>query len=69
MDWLLSVLVLVGNWGLGKKYKWAWTILALNSLLWVVYALRLDPIQWGLIPSAVVNLFLCVKGAYEWRKA
>lgn len=68
MDWLLSGLVLVGNFLLGRKNKWGWVILAVNSLGWVYYAYSLNPIQWGLMPSAVINFGICIMAVYKWFK-
>lgn len=67
MDWLLSGLVLFGNFLLGRKNKLGWWILAVNSIGWVYYAYTLEPTQWGLMPSAIINFFICVHGIYKWR--
>jgi hypothetical protein len=67
MDWILSGLVLIGNYMVGKKLKWGWIILAINSLGWVYYALIiLAPPQYGLVPSAILNFFITGKAAYNW---
>lgn len=68
MDWVLSILVLAGNFLLGRKIKWGWVILAVNSIGWVYYAYTLNPIQWGLIPSAVINFGICIMAIYNWFK-
>jgi hypothetical protein len=68
MDWILSALVLSGNFLLGRKNKIGWWILAINSLAWIYYAYSLAPIQWGLMPSAAINFFLCLHGIYKWRE-
>ena len=68
MDWILSALVLVGNFLLGRKKVAGWWILGVNSLLWVYYAWTLNPVQWGLMPSAIINFGLCIHGVYKWRK-
>lgn len=66
MDWVLSALVLLGNFLTGKKIKWGWVILAINSLAWIYYALWLDPPQYGLIPSAAINFVLVTYNAVKW---
>lgn len=67
MDWILSGLVLVGNFTIGKKLKWGWMILSINSLGWVIYAIWiLDPPQWGLVPSAIINFFICSANVWKW---
>lgn len=68
MDWLLSGLVLIGNFLLGRKNKWGWVILAVNSLGWVYYAYSLNPVQWGLMPSAGINFGICIMAVYKWFK-
>jgi hypothetical protein len=67
MDWILSGLVLSGNYLLGKKNVWGWYVMAVNSIGWIIYAFMFDNIQWGLVPSAAINFVLCIKGVYEWR--
>ena len=68
MDWILSGLVLGGNFLLGKKIIWGWVVMFVNSLGWIYYAFTFEDIQWGLIPSAAINVLLCVKGYYNWRQ-
>lgn len=69
MDWVLSTLVLLGNYLVGKKLKWGWIILAINSIGWVYYALVvLNPPQYGLVPSAIINFFITAWSAYKWFK-
>ena len=67
MDWILSTLVLAGNILLGRKVKWGWIVMIVNSMAWVYYALAiLDPPQFGLVPSAVVNFFISIAAAWKW---
>ena len=67
MDWILSGLVLVGNFMIGKKLKWGWIVIAINSLAWIYYALfYLQPVQYGLVPSAVINFGIAVYSAHKW---
>lgn len=69
MDWILSTIVLLGNFMIGRKWKWGWIVIAVNSLLWVYYALWfLTPPQYGLVPSAIVNFFIAVFSARKWFK-
>ena len=68
MDWILSGLVLFGNFLLTRKIKWGFVVLSLNSLMWIYYALSLNPIQYGLIPSAAINFCLMAYGVYNWMK-
>lgn len=66
MDWVLSTVVLLGNFLVGKKLKWGWIVLMINSLLWIYYALILSPPQYGLIPSASINFVLCTVNSIRW---
>lgn len=69
MDWVLSFLVLAGNFLLARKIKWGWVVMMANSLAWIYYALGvLDPQQFGLVPSAAINFVLSVMGAWKWFK-
>ena len=68
MDWLLSILVITGNYMLGKKMIFGWVVMLVNSIGWIIYAFTFDDIQYGLVPAAAINVFLSVKGYLEWRK-
>lgn len=69
MDWVLSGLVVLGNFLVGRKLKWGWVIMAVNSLAWIYYALLyLDPPQYGLVPSAMLNFLVSVISAIKWFK-
>ena len=68
MDWILSSLVLGGNFLIGKKLRLGWIILSINSLAWIYYALSLNPPQYGLIPSAAINFIICGYSVYTWSK-
>ena len=68
MDWILSFLVIGGNYLLGKKIIWGWVVMFVNSVGWIIYAFTFEDIQYGLIPSAAINVVLFVKGYLEWRK-
>lgn len=68
MDWVLSFLVIFGNWLLTKKNRWGWVVMGVNSVGWIIYAFMLEPNQYGLIPAAAINFVISVKGVYEWRK-
>jgi hypothetical protein len=69
MDWILSGLVVLGNFMLGRKWKWGWIVMLINSLAWIYYALRiLDPVQYGLVPSAALNFVVAGMSAYKWFK-
>ena len=69
MDWILSSLVVLGNFMLGRKWKWGWIVMLVNSLAWIYYALEvLDPVQYGLVPSAALNFVVAGMSAYKWFK-
>jgi len=67
MDWILSGLVVLGNFLIGRKIKWGWIIMIINSLAWVFYALViLHPPQYGLVPSAMINFGISIGSAIKW---
>jgi hypothetical protein len=68
MDWLLSGLVLLGNFLVTRKNKWGLVVLSLNSLMWIYYAFTLNPVQYGLVPSAVINFVVISIGVIKWFK-
>lgn len=67
MDWILSGLVVLGNFLVGKKIKWGWIVVLVNSLAWIYYALWvLSPPQYGLVPSAALNFVVAFFSAVKW---
>jgi len=67
MDWILSGLVVLGNFLVGKKIKWGWIVILINSLAWIYYALVvLHPPQYGLVPSAALNFAVALFSAVKW---
>jgi len=67
MDWILSFGVITGNFIIGRKIAWGWVLMALVALGWIYYAIWiLSPIQWGLVPSAAINLVISLISAYRW---
>ena len=67
MDWILSGLVLVVNFLLGRKIKWGWILAIVNSFAWMYWAVFvLDPPQYGLVPSSILNLVISVTSAIKW---
>jgi hypothetical protein len=68
MDWILSILTIIMNILLGKKNKWGWIFLIVISFLWIIYALSIDPPQYGLLPAVVVNIFIAIPSAIKWFK-
>jgi len=67
MDWILSGLVVLGNFMVGRKWKWGWIVMLVNSLAWIYYAIYiLNPQQWGLVPSAALNFIVAGASAYKW---
>ena len=66
MDWLLSGLTIVMNIMFGRKNKWGWPLMIVISLLWIYYALSLNPPQYGLLPAVVANLIIAVPSTIKW---
>ncbi len=68
LDWILSILTIAMNILLGKKNKWGWIMMLVVSALWILYALTLNPPQYGLLPAVVANVFIAVPSAIKWFK-
>jgi|MudIll2142460700_1097286.scaffolds.fasta_scaffold03130_6 hypothetical protein len=66
MDWVLSFTVVLTMYLLGRKNKWGWVVSALNSILWIYYAISIK--QYGLIPSSVILGANAVISGYQWFK-
>ncbi len=69
MDWVLSGLVVVVNFLIGKKVKWGWILAAINSIAWIYYAIwHLSPPQYGLVPAAAINFAIACGSFIKWHK-
>ena len=66
MDWFLSGLTIGMNIMFGRKNKWGWPLMIVISLLWIYYALSLNPPQYGLLPAVVANLIIAVPSTIKW---
>lgn len=68
MDWFLSFLIVIVNFLLSKKLRWAWLVMIGSALLWIYYAISLSPPQYGLIPASVLNIIVAISGYKNWKK-
>jgi hypothetical protein len=68
MDWLLSFLTIIMNILLGKKIKWGWILMIVVNIIWVYYALSINPPQYGLLPAVFINTVIAISSAIKWFK-
>jgi hypothetical protein len=55
MDWFLSVITIIGNYGLGylRGVWWSWFVCTIPAYVWIYYAISIG--EYGLILASVVQ--------------
>lgn len=69
MAWsfVLEALGLCGAYFVAQKVWWSWLVLAMNSVLWVIYGWTTD--QWGFVMSSTAFFAIYLRNARKWRTA
>jgi hypothetical protein len=63
MDWIGSVLIVLGMWAVTERRRWGWVVYGVGEIVYCVYAYQIA--AWGLLALGVVFTGLCLKGFYE----
>ena len=66
MDWVVTIVGLIGFHLAGKKIRWAWYVNIANQVLWVIFAVISQ--QWGFLVGAGFYLAVFIKNAVSWTK-
>lgn len=66
MDWVVTIVGVIGFRLAGKKVWWAWYVNILNQILWAIFAITTQ--QWGFLLGIPLYMYVFVKNAYEWTK-
>jgi len=67
MDFVASLITLIGIYVLGEKHKLGFLICAFGNILWIVYPL-IARTSYGLLLSAIPALILNLVSFYKWKK-
>lgn len=66
MDWILSILMLVGFWMIGNKDNRGNVVMVATQALWILFAFKID--KPGLLLSAVPLFFVFLRNYRKWRR-
>jgi nicotinamide riboside transporter PnuC len=66
-SWVLAVIGTTGIFFVGKKNTWAWLVLLLNEMLWVIYATVTH--QYGFYLASLGYTLVYIRSYMEWEKA
>ncbi len=66
MDWLGSVLVILGMWMTAEKYIWCWGVKIVGAAVWTAFSIQEE--IYGMIPLQVVIIPMCVYGYVKWAR-
>ena len=64
VDWIASVLIIIGTWMIGDKNKWGQiVVLIAQPFFWVVIY---QTGAWGLIPTNLFMIFISIRNTLKW---
>ena len=63
---MLEGLGLCGAYLVARKLWWSWLVLAVNSVLWVIYGWITS--QWGFVLSSTAFFGIYLRNARKWRQ-
>ena len=66
MDWIVTIIGLIGFYLAGERIWWAWYVNIANQILWAIFAIATQ--QWGFLLGIHLYLFVFSKNAYSWTK-
>ena len=64
-SWILEGIGMAGAYFAGRKIWWAWVILFINAMLWVVYGIKSH--QYGFSFASIFYGPIYARNAYRWR--
>ena len=66
MDWIGNILIIIGLWSAGNKWKYAFLFSLIGELIWVIYAIKIE--LWSLAFVCVVFAFIAGRNVIKWNK-
>lgn len=66
MDWIVTLIGLLGFWLAGRKVWWCWYVNIANQLLWAALALTTG--QYGFLLGAAFYTFVFGRNAFLWTR-
>lgn len=66
MDWVVTIIGVIGFYLAGQKVWWAWYVNITNQLLWGIFAVVTE--QWGFLIGIPLYMSVFMKNAYDWTK-
>lgn len=67
MDWVLSILYLLGLYLLVVESKASWAITFITAWLWIYYSIfMLHPPQYGLVLSDAIAVIISTTAGIKW---
>ena len=66
MDWVVTIIGVIGFLLAGKKIWWAWYVNIANQILWAILAITTH--QQGFLVGVGFYLVVFTKNAYDWTR-
>lgn len=66
MDWVVTIIGVIGFYLAGKKVWWAWYVNIANQVLWLIFAVVTE--QWGFLIGIPLYMSVFIKNAVDWTK-
>ncbi len=66
MDWIGNILIIIGLWSAGNKWKYAFVFSLIGELIWVFYAVQIK--LWSLAFVCAVFALIAGRNIIKWNK-
>ena len=65
MDWIGNILIIVGLWSAGNKWKYAFMFSLIGEVIWVIYAIQIK--LWSLAFVCSVFALIAARNLIKWH--
>jgi len=66
MDWIGNLLIIIGLWSAGNKYKYAFAFSFVGEAIWTIWAINNH--LWSLAFVCAVFAFIAIRNIFKWNK-
>jgi len=66
MDWIGNILIVLGLWLAGNKWKYAFVFSFFGETLWTIYAIQIK--LWSLAIVCAIFALIALRNVLKWIK-
>jgi len=64
MDWIATVLEVIGVWKVGNKSRWGFVYLLICNLAWILVAYQTK--LYGMLTMMIIFVFINIRNFIKW---